>query len=71
MNKKRNDANLSCFSVVINEEDQYSIWPVERDLPPGWRGAGKTGSREECLAFIDEVWVDMRPRSARKSTLRS
>jgi MbtH protein len=55
------------FTVVVNDEEQYSIWPVGRDLPPGWTEAGFTGSREECLAHVDEVWTDMRPRSLREA----
>jgi MbtH protein len=53
------------FTVVRNNEDQYSIWPAGRDLPPGWLNAGVTGPRDECLAHIDAVWTDMRPRSLR------
>ncbi|HEY7485631.1 MAG TPA: MbtH family NRPS accessory protein [Streptosporangiaceae bacterium] len=51
--------------VVTNDEDQYSIWPVGRELPAGWSAEGFTGTKEECLGHIDEVWVDMRPRSVR------
>jgi MbtH protein len=51
--------------VVINDEDQYSIWPTGKPIPAGWRAAGFTGTKEECLAHIDEVWTDMRPRSLR------
>jgi len=54
------------FRVVVNQEEQYSIWPAHRELPAGWAHAGKTGSREECLAHIEEVWTDMRPLSLRK-----
>jgi MbtH protein len=53
------------YAVVVNDEEQYSIWPDARVMPRGWRKAGKTGLKEECLAFIREVWVDMRPRSLR------
>jgi MbtH protein len=53
------------FTVVRNNEDQYSIWPAGRDLPPGWLNVGVTGPRDECLAHIDAVWTDMRPRSLR------
>jgi MbtH protein len=53
-------------AVVVNDEEQYSIWPVERDLPAGWRAGGFTGTEEECLAYIDEVWTDMRPASLRR-----
>jgi MbtH protein len=51
--------------VVVNDEDQYSLWPLDGRLPAGWRPEGFTGSRAECLDHIDEVWTDMRPRSAR------
>ena len=54
------------YKVVLNHEEQYSIWPVERDNPLGWNDAGKSGSKAECLAYIKEVWTDMRPLSLRK-----
>jgi MbtH protein len=54
-------------AVVVNHEEQYSIWPADRELPLGWHNAGKTGSKEECLAYIDEVWTDMRPLSLRRA----
>ncbi|MER6826738.1 MbtH family protein [Streptosporangium sp. NPDC000563] len=53
--------------VVVNHEEQYSIWPDGRDLPDGWREEGVSGSKEECLAHIDRVWTDLRPLSARSS----
>lgn len=53
------------YRVVINDEDQYSIWPADRAMPPGWRDIGTTGTREECLTHIERVWIDMRPRSVR------
>ncbi|GAA3123827.1 MbtH family protein [Streptosporangium carneum] len=53
--------------VVVNHEEQYSVWPEGRDLPDGWRLEGFTGGREECLAHIDQVWTDLRPLSARES----
>ena len=53
--------------VVVNDEEQYSIWPAERDLPAGWRHDGFAGTEEECLAYIDEVWTDMRPLSLRRA----
>jgi MbtH protein len=59
-------SNEQIHRVVVNHEEQYSIWPAGRDLPLGWRDAGKSGSREECLAYIGEVWTDMRPLSLRK-----
>ncbi|ACU37556.1 MbtH domain protein [Actinosynnema mirum DSM 43827] len=54
------------FHVVVNDEEQYSIWPADQDLPAGWTAEGKSGSREECLAHVDEVWTDMRPLSLRR-----
>ena len=54
------------FRVVVNHEEQYSIWPADREPPAGWTDAGKTGSREACLAHIEEVWTDMRPLSLRQ-----
>ncbi len=55
------------YKVVINQEEQYSIWPAERDNPPGWRDAGQVGTRVECLEYIKKVWTDMRPLSLRKA----
>lgn len=55
----------SIFRVVLNDEGQYSLLPASIANPPGWRNAGKSGSQEECLAFIREQWVDMRPLSVR------
>ncbi len=54
------------YKVVINHEEQYSIWPADRENPNGWRDGGKTGTKAECLAHIKEVWTDMRPLSLRK-----
>ncbi|MFB6907251.1 MbtH family protein [Streptomyces sp. P11-1] len=53
------------YQVVVNDEEQYSLWPVERPLPPGWRGEGTAGTRQECLDRIEAVWTDLRPLSAR------
>jgi MbtH protein len=53
------------FRVVANHEEQYSIWPADRPLPPGWRDMGQTGSKDECLTHIEKVWTDMRPLSLR------
>jgi MbtH protein len=55
------------YKVVVNHEEQYSIWPEGRENTPGWSDAGKTGSKSECLAYIDDVWTDMRPLSLRRS----
>jgi MbtH protein len=54
------------YKVVVNHEMQYSIWFADRENPPGWQDAGREGPKEECLAYIEEVWTDMRPLSLRK-----
>ena len=54
------------YLVVVNHEEQYSIWLADRQLPSGWKDAGKRGTRHECLEYIAEVWTDMRPLSLRK-----
>jgi len=58
--------DTTTYTVVMNHEEMYSIWPSDKELPPGWREAGKTGKKDECLAYIEEVWTDMRPLSLRK-----
>jgi uncharacterized protein YbdZ (MbtH family) len=60
------EEDTTVYRVVVNHEEQYSIWPVDRDLPLGWRDAGKSGLKAECLAHIEEVWTDMRPLSLRR-----
>ena len=54
------------FRVVVNHEEQYSIWFADREPPPGWSDAGKEGLKAECLTFIQSIWTDMRPRSLRE-----
>ncbi|HEU4730412.1 MAG TPA: MbtH family protein [Kofleriaceae bacterium] len=61
------DDDTARFRVVMNHEDQYSIWPAGRDLPPGWRAEGTEGTRSDCLAHIDRVWTDMRPLGLRRA----
>ena len=56
----------SQYTVVINAEEQYSVWPEERELPLGWRAVGKTGTKQECLDYISQVWTDQRPASLRQ-----
>lgn len=58
--------DTTVYRVVVNHEEQYSIWPDQKETPAGWRDAGKKGSKAECLAYIKEVWTDMRPLSLRK-----
>ncbi len=54
------------YTVVVNHEEQYSIWPEYKEIPKGWRAVGKTEKKAECLAYIKEVWTDMRPLSLRQ-----
>jgi len=54
------------FAVVMNHEEQYSIWPVTRPVPAGWNEVGKSGSKSECLDYIERHWTDMRPLSLRR-----
>lgn len=58
--------DTTIYRVVMNHEEQYSIWPEDRQIPLGWREAGKAGPKAECLEYINEVWTDMRPLSLRK-----
>jgi MbtH protein len=60
---EREDTTL--YMAVVNDEEQYSIWPADRELPIGWRDTGKHGLKPEVLAWIEEVWTDMRPLSLR------
>ena len=60
------DDPFDTYAVVVNHEEQYSVWPTERSMPAGWNAVGKTGSKQECLDYIETVWTDMRPLSLRK-----
>lgn len=60
------EAVVEEYDVVVNGEEQYSIWLAGRQVPAGWRTVGKRGSREDCLGYIDENWTDMRPLSVRR-----
>ena len=55
------------YKVVVNHEEQYSIWLADRETPLGWKDVGKKGAKKECLEYIEEVWTDMRPLSLRHS----
>lgn len=55
------------YYVVVNHEEQYSIWPVGRDLPLGWETVGESQPKDECLNYIEQVWTDMRPLSLRQA----
>ena len=60
------DENI-IFKVVLNNEEQYSIWPKDRDLPIGWNDEGTEGVKQVCLDHIEKVWTDMRPLSLRQA----
>jgi MbtH protein len=57
--------DTTIYQVVMNQEEQYSIWAADREIPLGWTAVGKQGTKAECLAYIEEVWTDMRPKSLR------
>jgi uncharacterized protein YbdZ (MbtH family) len=59
--------DTTVYKVVVNHEEQYSIWPASRDNPLGWKDGGKEGPKAECLEYIQTVWTDMRPLSLRKA----
>jgi MbtH protein len=55
------------YQVVVNHEEQYSIWPADREIPAGWQSTGTTGPKGECLAYIESVWIDITPLSVRRA----
>jgi len=59
------DEDDVAYLAVVNDEEQYSIWPDDRPAPTGWTMVGKTGRKQDGLEYIAEVWTDMRPRSLR------
>ncbi len=59
------DVEEALFAVVANQEEQYSLWPAQRELPAGWRLMGKSGTKSECLAYVDAVWTEALPLSLR------
>lgn len=65
MNKDDKE-DTTIYRVVVNYEEQYSIWLEYRDIPSGWQDTGKSGQKQDCLDYIKEVWTDMRPLSLRK-----
>jgi MbtH protein len=53
------------FHVVVNDEDQHSLWPAFAEIPAGWQSVFGEESRKECLDYIEKNWTDMRPKSLR------
>ena len=66
MSEEGSQQRDASYRVVVNHEEQYSVWPAERELLPGWKGVGKSGTKEACLDHVGRVWTDMRPASLRK-----
>jgi MbtH protein len=66
MSAKDETEDATIYNVVMNHEEQYSIWPAHMSIPLGWENVRKTGAKDECLKYIAEVWTDMRPLSLRK-----
>ena len=64
MNNESNN-NESIYKVVVNQEEQFSIWPTDRELPIGWSEEGTHGTKSKCLEYIAQIWTDMRPKSLR------
>ena len=62
---EREDTTI--YKVVVNHEEQYSIWSADRENALGWTDAGFQGPKAESLAYIKKVWTDMRPRSLREA----
>jgi MbtH protein len=60
------EEDTTVYHVVVNHEEQYSIWPEYKEVPIGWRTVGKSGPKQECLDYIRDVWTDMRPLSLRR-----
>jgi MbtH protein len=58
------------YKAVVNHEEQYSVWPAERENPRGWADAGKSGTQAECLEYIKQVWTDITPLSVRQALVR-
>jgi MbtH protein len=59
------DDENGTFYVLVNDEGQHSLWPSFADVPAGWRVVFGAGTRVDCVAYIEQEWVDMRPRSLR------
>lgn len=59
------DADSRLYSVVVNHEGQYSIWPSGKQVPPGWTAVGQEGEKAICIQYIEQVWTDMRPATLR------
>jgi MbtH protein len=61
------DDDTVVLKVVVNDEEQYSYWPADREIPSGWHDTGVQGTKDECGAYVRQVWTDMRPKSLREA----
>lgn len=68
---RNNSEDAAMYKVVVNHQEQYSIWLDEQKTPPGWKDTGKSGFKQECLDYIAEVWTDLRPLSLRQKMQES
>lgn len=64
--KDRETEDTTTYKVIVNHEEQYSIWPEYKEIPAGWRYGDKVGTKADCLAYIKEIWTDLRPLSVRQ-----
>lgn len=71
MSSMEEEAQRRVYVVLVNEEEQYCLWPQGKAVPAGWQAVGQEGSREECSAYVDSVWTDMRPLSLRRTMDRT
>lgn len=62
------DDDKGTFYVLVNDEEQYSLWPAFADVPAGWRVVFGESERAQCLDFVEKTWTDLRPRSLREAT---
>lgn len=67
MNTNPFDDDAGEFFVLVNDEEQYSLWPTFVDVPAGWRVAFGAAARTDCLDYVEQTWTDMRPRSLREA----
>ena len=65
------EQDQTAYRILVNQEEQYSIWPAQHALPLGWEAVGEAGTREACLARIEELWTDMRPLSLKRQMAAS
>jgi MbtH protein len=68
MSVQSNEEDGAIYQVVVNHEEQYSIWPADKTIPHGWNEAGKKGTKAECLEHVNAVWIDMRPLSLQQQS---